>query len=281
MTFPSQPQPDPTRGFPAPPPYDPTQAPPVVSGYPNQPAQAYPPPGQPYGQPVQPYGAPPPGYPPPPQPPKKGMSSGKIVALIVAAFAGLCLVGGVVNAVAGTDSKSAGVATKAPAPQAAKAQPTTAQPTDDEDPPTEDPADDADAHFNLKPGTTLTLTGDDGSVQDTTIVSFKQRKGACDQFATDPENGIYLIAEVRVVQKKGTGSVNPLFFEFVGDDGTTSNAIGGAFSGCAKNDLTSTNSLRSGSKRSGQVVFDVKSAKGTVELTPGLISETAGSWRSA
>jgi hypothetical protein len=53
------------------------------------------------------------------------------------------------------------------------------------------------------------------------------------------------------------------------------------FSGCAKNDLGSTNSLRAGAKRSGQVAFDVKSAKGTVELTPGMAADTVGSWRSS
>jgi hypothetical protein len=135
--------------------------------------------------------------------------------------------------------------------------------------------------FDLKPGSTVTLTGDDGSVQETTIVSFKLHKGACSQFGTAPDNGAYLVAELRVEQKKGTGSVNPLYFNFVGADGTTSDAIGGAFSGCAKNDLGSTNSLRAGAKRSGQVAFDVKSAKGTVELTPGMAADTVGSWRSS
>jgi hypothetical protein len=196
--------------------------------------------------------------------------------LIVAIVAGLCLIGGVLNAITGADTKNgAAVTTQPPATQTAKG-----QPADEEQPATEQPADDS-GQFNLKPGTTLTITGDDGSVQDTTILSFKQHKGACGSFGADPENGTYLIAEVRVVQKKGTGSVNPLYFDFVGDDGTTSNSIGGAFSGCAKNDLDSTNSLRAGSKRSGQVVFDVKSAKGTVEMTPGLIAETIGSWKTS
>jgi hypothetical protein len=38
-------------------------------------------------------------------------------------------------------------------------------------------------------------------------------------------------------------------------------------------------SLRAGQKRQGQVVFNASSAKGTIELNPGLISDTAGSWK--
>lgn len=277
--------PDPTRAFPAPPQYDPYQAPPVsgqpyqappvVSGTPYQPVQAYgPPPGRAYPPPPQPYGAPPPGFYPPQPPPKKGMGPGKVVVIVVGAVLGICVLGSIVNAVAGKGGTTKTAATQAPATQGE-----TQQQAVDQQPATEAPAGDS-AEFNLKPGTTLTLTGDDGSEQDTTIVSLKTHKGACTQFGTDPDNGSYLIAEVRVEQKKGTGSVNPLFFGFVGADGTTSNTIGGAFSGCAKNTLDSTNSLRAGSKRSGQVVFDVKSAKGTVEFTPGLGEDTVGSWKA-
>jgi hypothetical protein len=271
------PPPDPTRGFPVPPPYDPNQAPPVIGGPPVQPYA----PG-PYPQPGQPYGFPPPGPYPQPVPPKQGWSAGKTIAVVAAAFLGVCLIGALGTALGGNNTKPAAgpVATQPPTPAKGEAA-VTEEPTDE--PPTEEPAeenepaDDA-GKFNLKPGTTLTWTDGD-EVQNATLVSAKSRKGACNTFGGKPKNGLYLIVEVRVEQKKGVGSVNPLYFEFVGADGTTSSSIDGAFSGCAKNSLDSTNSLRAGTKRAGQLVFDVKSAKGTVELTPGLISDTVGSWK--
>jgi hypothetical protein len=187
---------------------------------------------------------------------------------------GLCVIGGVAAAVAGGDDKPK--ATARPA-TAAKATQATQGPAEVQ--PAEEPAaDDSDANFNVAPGTTMTLTSDD-SVQEVTVKAAKLHKGACGGFGAKPENGSYLVAEVLVVQKKGVGSVNPLFFTFVGDDGTSSNSIGGAFSGCTKNDLDSTNSLRAGSKRSGQIAFDVKNGKGAIELAPGLASDTLGSWK--
>jgi hypothetical protein len=269
MTYPPRDpnQPDPTRPFQAPQPYDPYrappvsgqpyQAPPVVSGQPYQ--QAYPQP------PARPYGAPPPGFYPPQTPPRK-KGSGKIIVLIVAVIAGLCLVGGVINAVTGgnTKAKSPGSSVKAPG--------VSGQPAKEDE-----PAEKLPSTFNVKLGTTLTIKDFEGT-QEVTIKSAKTFKKGCESFSPDPEQGVYVVLDVLVMAKAGTVSVNSLWFNWEGQDGTSANALSGAFSGCEKNDLGTTNDLRPGQKRAGQVTFDASSAKGSVEYRQ-LGSDTAGSWK--
>ncbi len=231
--------------------------------YPPQPS-GY---GQPYGQqpppvvsgPPQQYGPPPAGF-YPPQPPPKKSNTGKIILGVVGGLLGLCVLGSVISAVAGDDSGTTGTPPKA---QAAD----TGQPAGK---PGDEPAPKKEAEkstFNVAVGSTLTLD-EGGGVQDWTLVSAKYRK-SCGGLG-DAEKGGFLIVDVRVTQKEGTGSVNPLFFNYVSDDGTTQDSLSGAFSGCEKDSLDATNSLRAGQKRSGQVVFDVASAKESIERTPGL-----------
>jgi hypothetical protein len=257
--------------------YDPHQPPPPPQPY-SGPPQQQPYPqgyGQPYGQPQ--YGQPQygvqPGYPPPP-PPAKTRRWPVIVGVGALLLVSLCLIGATLSNESDKKSK-AGVSTTA----AAKPGKTTAK--DDSDSDSDSNSDDGSANFSLKPGTIMTITGDDGNVQEAVILSFKVRKNACNSFGGEPKNGSFLVADVRVTQKKGTGAVNPLFFTWVGEDGTTSSAIDGAFSGCATNTLDSTNALRAGTKRAGQMVFDVSSSGGTVEYAPGgLGSEAVGSWKT-
>jgi hypothetical protein len=257
-----------------------------MSGPPVQPYSPgpYQQPGQQYGQQ---YGAPPPGphphpgYYPPPAPPKKGWGTGKILAAVAGAIALMCVGVGALGAMTDTNNKTvANTAVGATAAETKAAQPTkAAKPTKTKAPAKPKPAepvDDEDGQFDLKVGTALTVT-DGGSVQEITLVSFKFRK-SCGGLSA-PKSGGYLVVNIKAVQKSGTGSINPLYFDFVGTDGTTADTLSGMFSGCEKNNLDSTNSLRAGQKRSGQIVFDVASAKGAVELTPGLFSDTAGSWK--
>lgn len=239
---------------------------------PQQPIPAYQPPGQqlpppqfaPPGQGYQ-------GWPPPPAPPSKGWGAGKVTLAIVGGFLALCVIGAVANAMNGDDKKTT---VSGPAATGATKTPGTTKDTADE-------PDSGGKTFNVPAGSTMTVTAPDGGVAEATLSNVKLHKGACGQFGADPDNGSYLIADVVVAQKKGTGSVNPLEFTFVAEDGTTSNALAGALSGCTKNSLDSTNSLRAGTKRSGQVAFDVKNAKGTVEYAPGGIgAEAVGSWKT-
>jgi hypothetical protein len=186
-----------------------------------------------------------------------------VLAVIIAAVVGLVFVIGLFGAIASPNN----TASKQPGVEELKngaADPAQARPADDK------------KQFDLKVGSVLTLTsGDD--VQEWTLTSFKFRQ-SCGGLS-QAKHGGYLIIDVRVVQKSGTGSVNPLFLDFVATDGTTEDSMSGMFSGCEQNDPDSTNGLRAGQKRVGQVTFDVVSPSGAIELTPGLGEDTAGSWK--
>lgn len=239
------------------------QQPPTVPGYP------------PYG-PSQPYGGPPAGYGPPPQgpvftppPAPKKSTNGRAVAIIAASVAGLCVFGGIYAAVTGKSDPKASV--ESPAGN------TTAKDADKDKPAGKPKQPDT---YNVALGSAITVSGDGGSAVKGTIKSAKAYKQACNDFAPAPDNGLFVVVDVVVEQTKGTGSVNPLDFTFVADDGATANGLSAAFSGCDSPSLSSTNSLRAGQKRSGKIAFDATSGKGTVEWAPGgLGAETVGSWK--
>ncbi|WP_425413615.1 DUF4352 domain-containing protein [Micromonospora inyonensis] len=127
----------------------------------------------------------------------------------------------------------------------------------------------------MKVGDTLVITDDEGTVE-ITITRFTTSNKGCRSFAPDPDEGLYLIADVTVRVIKGTASVNPFYFEWVAEDGKTANGLVGALSGCGT-PLSSGVNLRTGSKRSGTVVFDVADRKGVVEYQHNF--EAAGSWK--
>lgn len=244
------------------PPYDPTRQ------FQPPPQQYAPPTG--YPQPIPQYGPPSPAL-------KKKGGAWKVVGIVSAVVVGFCVIGSIFSAIfSSSDPKISTTRPAAAVGQTANGKTPTkaAEPADD--PGTSSKT------FDLPAGTTMTITADDGSVTATTVSNLRLHKGSCGEFGAKPDNGSYLIADVVVTQVKGTGSINPLYFDWVGDDGTTSNSIGGAFSGCTKNDLTSTNSLREGAKRSGQIAFDVRDAKGAIEYSPGgLGSDAVGSWKAS
>jgi len=253
-----------------------------VSQPPNDPTRAFHPPPQQYTPPVsgpyppQQYSAPAAYYPPGP-PQKRKSQAPKVVGIVAAVIVGVCLLGTVLSVMFPDREKASGpsVTTKAPAAPLAE-EPTGQAATAPEG------GTDEGKNFNLPPGTTMTITGEDGSVMEATMSGFKVHKGACGRIGADPDNGSYLIAEVRVVQKKGTGFVNPIDFTFVSDSGETDNGLAGALSGCLTNSLGSTAKLRAGSRRSGQIAFDVKDGKGAVEYAPGgLGADTVGSWKTS
>lgn len=235
--------------------YDPHQMPPA---YPQQPAY----PAAVSGPPHQ-Y-APPPGYPqpaygPPPVQPKKKWGAGKIVIAAVGGITALCVGGTVLSALAGSDTdKTTGSSGSAAKPVKA------------------DEAGQDESPFDMEVGSTLSRTNGDGEQQVTvTSLEFKKTCGGI----SEPKLGGYLVVNVITTQESGTGSINPLFFGFVGTDGATADSFSGIGSGCEKNNLDSTNSLRAGQKRSGQVVFDVASPVGSIEFTPGIGADSVGSWR--
>lgn len=250
-------------GYPPQQPYG-QQPPPVVSG---------PPAPQPYQTPqyaAPQYGAPGGQFPPPPV---KKSSPLKILLITAGCVVAGCLVlGGIAVAVGGTGDKTTSSTPKA-AGGAAKA--TGAA----EDEPGEEPTAEDGKSFNLPVGATITVA-DGGDVIEATLRSVKSFKKGCNSLGVDPEQGLYVVLDVVVEQTKGSGSVNPLDFTFVADDGTSNDALSSLFSGCDEPSLDSTD-LRAGQKRAGKIAFDVNSKTGTLEWAPGgLGAETVGSWKT-
>ncbi|WP_089156534.1 hypothetical protein [Micromonospora sp. NBS 11-29] len=262
--------------------------PPPGGAYPP-PGGAYPPPG--YSQPAYPQPgkyAPAEAYPgsgpyPPPAPfgPPPRNSSRNVwltVGLVVALLLVLCCGGGIFAVYSGTKKAQREIGTL-PTPGITFGGPTDSPtygtPTDGPSTSTPQPGTTDDETFNMPAGDKLIINDDEGTIE-ITVGNFQTKKTACREFMPDPKNGMYLVADVTAEITKGTGSINPFYFSWKGTDGTRESGIAGAFSGCGKL-MTSGNNLPAGSKRSGQLIFDVKDTNGVVEYQHRL--RTAGSWK--
>ncbi|MFY1626538.1 hypothetical protein ACN268_25580 [Micromonospora sp. WMMD735] len=253
--------------------------PPVSGGgYPPPPGGGYPPPPG-GGYPPPPGG----GYPPPPGgpgyplgPAKPAGSSARnvwiVVGLVVALVVLLCC-GGIIAlmVVGGKQSDDAGREYRPSVPTPG----VTAAPGLPGDPPSAAPSS-TDQAFNLRAGQTLVISDDDGTIE-ITLRSFSTSTKGCRSFAPPPNKGMYLIADVTATVTKGTSSINPFYFQWVADDGTTVNGLAGAFSGCGGDLLDSGSGIPAGSKRAGSVVFDVADKNGVVEYQHKF--KAAGSWK--
>ena len=282
--------PQPTSGQPYPA-YEPGVAPPPVSGAGYQPVSGagYPPVSGAGYPPMSGAGYPPPpggGYPPPPGAPgapgyplgpPPGGSSGKkvwiVIGIVVAVLVLLCC-GGIVAAavVGGTRANEAADdwERSLPTPGA------TAAPTLPGEKPSAAPSS-TDETFNLKAGETPGDQRRRRHHRDHRSGASAPRPRAAARSPRRPTRALYLIADVTATVTKGTSSINPFYFQWVADDGTTVNGLAGALSGCGGDMLDSGSNIRAGSKRSGAVVFDVADKSGAVEYQHRF--EAAGSWK--
>ncbi|SCF03927.1 protein of unknown function [Micromonospora haikouensis] len=259
-------------GFTPPPTPDPTYQPGVEAAYPPPPGPAYPPPpGGSY--PPGPGYAPGPGYPLGPPARKSSKKPIVIIVVIVVVLALLCCVGGIVALVTGANEAAKEAerqfpdlprVTTAPSglPSAGPTSSSSSAPADGET-------------FNMKAGDSLVITDDDGTLE-ITVLRFRTSTKGCKSYSPDPDKGLYLIADVTATVKRGNMSINPFYFQWVAEDGTTANGIAGALAGCGDL-LDSGVNLREGSKRTGSVTFDVTNKNGELEYRHKL--ETAGSWK--
>ena len=240
-----------------------------MSESPTQPDPIVPPPlPQPQWGPV-----PPPAWaaPPPPAKQRKAWLPWALGALALVLLLGC---GGVAMAVVSasadlakvSDERRERTATSSPKPK-----PTRAPAPVVEDEPEPEPTE------NLAAGQTLTVT-QGGDTMQVRLANFTSRKSACDDFMPAPESGRFLVVDVSVTVVSGSGSINPLFFTFVTDGGETVNSMSGLFSGCGR-PLGSGNDFSAGTKRAGQLVFDVNPVKGQIVYEGGLGSNVLGSWR--
>ncbi|MEU4715000.1 hypothetical protein AB0F73_15240 [Micromonospora purpureochromogenes] len=274
----------PTSGAPYPPVSGAPQPPVSGSPYPQYDPNASMPPvsGAPY-PPVSGGGYPPvsgPGYPPAPgQPLGPPMQSGAkkkpwvIIGIIVAVLLLLCCGGGIAALVAGgkkAADKAEELERSLPTPR------TTAAPAFPGTKPSASASAADGETFNMEPGDTLVIEDDEGTIE-ITIRKFSTSTKGCRSYAPAPDKGLYLIADVTATVTKGKASINPFYFQWVAEDGTTVNGLAGALSGCGGDMLDSGSGIRAGSKRSGAVVFDVKDKNGVVEYRHKF--EAAGSWK--
>ncbi|MFJ5541031.1 hypothetical protein [Micromonospora chalcea] len=292
------PPPAPTQAFPPAPPTSGAPYPPPGSEY-QPPGAAYQPPGAPYPPPGSEYQPPggayqPPGaYPPPgggqPYPPtgapyqpgapfgppaKKSNKNVWITIGIVAALLLLLCCGGGIFAVYSGVNKAQEAVDSLPTPSVTYGVPDEQTPTGGPTG-TPQPGNTDDKTFNMPAGDKLIINDADGTIE-ITVGNFRTRNAACNEIMPGPKKGMFLIADVTAEITKGTGSINPFYFSWQAEDGTEENGIGGAFSGCGKL-MTSGNNLPAGSKRSGQLIFDVKDQNGVVEYKHRF--RTAGSWK--
>jgi hypothetical protein len=262
--YPTQP---PTSGAPYPPPGAPggSYPPPPTSGAPYPPAGQFPPaPGAPYPPaPGQPFG-------PPVKKSNKGLWIGLGVGALVLVL--LCCGGGIFMIYNG--GKKAQEAIEQLPTSAPSADPfDTPTPTESGSAPSARPTDGE--TFNMKPGDTLIINDDEGTIE-ITVGNFRTKTDACSEFMPAPKQGMFLIADVTAEITKGTGSINPFYFRWKGADGSSQSGISGAFSGCGKL-ISSGNDLPVGTKRTGQIVLDVKDKDGVIEYQHEF--KTAGSWK--
>jgi len=231
--------------------------PPPVSGAPGYPPPVSGTPGYPLGGPGHQFGA-------PSAPPKKSNKTILIVVAVAAVLALLCCVGGVAMIIAAGNRAADNLEKSLPTPRVTNAAPGGAS----------RPADKGE-NFNLKPGTILSVSDDEGTIN-ITVTRFATETKGCREYAPEPKKGMYLVAHVTATVIEGTASINPFNFEWVASDGTTSSGLASVLSGCGDT-LTSGNELRVGSKRAGTVVFDVADKNGTMEYQHNF--KSFGSWK--
>ncbi|MGC5030004.1 hypothetical protein [Micromonospora sp. DT229] len=130
--------------------------------------------------------------------------------------------------------------------------------------------------FNMRPGDSLVLTDDQGTVE-ITVTKFHLVSN-CHPSAPTPEKGKLLIAEVTATVTKGTGSIDSANFHWMAADGSiTDNGLIGSIYGCSGHFNDDGNDLPTGSTRKGQVVFDVADTNGVLEYRDPV--KAAGSWK--
>ncbi|MEV0212626.1 DUF4352 domain-containing protein [Micromonospora sp. NPDC050695] len=214
-----------------------------------------------------------PGYPltmPPPVQPKSSKRTVVAVAVTAAVLTLLCCAGGIVAVVIGANRAANEVTDALPTPGVTRGvgRPPAAAPKST-------PRSANGDTRNMSAGDTLVIDGDDGTVE-ITVTKFSTATKPCKSYGLKPDEGMYVIADVTVTVTKGTAATNPLSFQWVAADGTETNAIGGAFSGCGK-PMPAGNDLTAGTRQTGSVVFDVHDTSGVLEYQHQF--ETAGSWK--
>jgi len=131
---------------------------------------------------------------------------------------------------------------------------------------------------DAKVGQAIRVTGPDKLDASVTLVSAKPNKKGKGEFASPPEKGTYVVADVLVAVKGGRYAVNPLYLKYQAADGTTFDSTTGNAITAGFDPQLAAGDIAAGQRTRGFVTFDVPAgAGGKVHLTDELGS-VVGQW---
>lgn len=124
-------------------------------------------------------------------------------------------------------------------------------------------------------GRTITVTGEKGERFEVTVRTRKLRKTPCNPYASKPDSGRYLVADITMKVLKGQPDVSPFAFKFREPDGNELDVATG--SGCE--DIGEmAHPIKAGRKGTATMAFDVATAKGEIVLQ-WPIYDDAAAWK--
>jgi hypothetical protein len=133
------------------------------------------------------------------------------------------------------------------------------------------------AASNAALGQAIHVTGDSGLSADVTVEKVTYATSGQGPIAQPPANGVYAVADVLITVAGGDYSFNPFYFKYQTSDGTTTDAFSGNSLTAGFDPALSSGTLHAGQQTRGNIVFDVKSKGGVMQVTDPLFS-VVGQW---
>jgi hypothetical protein len=133
------------------------------------------------------------------------------------------------------------------------------------------------AATNASIGQAIHVADSSGLSADVTVEKVTYATTGQGAIAQPPANGVYAVADVLIKVAGGDYSFNPLYFKYQTSDGTTSDSFSGNGLTAGFDPTLSSGTLHAGQQTRGNVVFDVKSKGGVMQVTDPLGS-VVGQW---
>lgn len=130
---------------------------------------------------------------------------------------------------------------------------------------------------NLAIGKALKVSDSSGASAFVTVESVTYATKGTGPIAQPPAHGMYAVVNVLFQDDAGQYTTNPLYVKFQTADGTTTTAFDGNSISAGFDPTLGTSTLNPGQKTRGNVVFDVKSKGGLIQVTDPLF-QVVGQW---
>lgn len=130
---------------------------------------------------------------------------------------------------------------------------------------------------NASIGQAIHITDSSGLSADVTLEGVTYATAGTGAIAQPPQNGQYAVADVLVQDNAGQYPFNPLYFKYQTSDGTTYDSFSGNSVTAGFDPTLSSGTLNAGQKTRGNIVFDVKSKGGLIQVTDPL-GQVVGQW---